>query len=90
MAREDFEEILRIQQAMSQRLMQEQRVDRKIDILNIINDLTENGRKRAQTEAVLIEASLNGIPEREALQLIDELERDHMVRKPAAGFLERI
>lgn len=89
MNEDDFQEILRVQQMMSQRLMQEQRVDRKIDLLNSINELTDGGRKRVQTEAVLIQAQLEGISEQETLQVLDELERDHMVKRSQAGWLER-
>jgi DNA replicative helicase MCM subunit Mcm2 (Cdc46/Mcm family) len=90
MNQDDFSEILRIQQQMSQRIMQEQRTDRKIDLLNIVNDLTDGGRKRVQSEAVLLEAAASGISEQEALSLLSELEGDHVVRRPEPGFLERI
>lgn len=80
--------MLRIQQMMSKRIMQEQRTDDKIKLLNIINELTNAGSKRAQTEAVLIEASQNNIPESEVLRLFDELEADHLIRQ-TRGFIER-
>lgn len=88
MANDSFEEILRIQQAMSQRIMAEQQVDRKIDLLDIVNELTDAGRRPVQTEAVLIEASLRGIPERDAISVLDSLERDRLVLRKD-GFVER-
>ena len=88
MNQKDFDEIMKVQQLMSQRLMQEQKTDHKIDLLNIIQDLTENGRKPAQTEAVLVEANIQGIGPDEAQDIIDELVKDNLVKRPRTGYVQ--
>jgi len=88
MNEDDFQEIIRVQQLMSQRLMQEHKTDNKIDMLNLIQELSENGKKRVQVEALLIEAQLNNMTEREATQLLEELERDNLLRRPKVGWVE--
>lgn len=84
----DFDEILKVQQLMSQRLMQEQKTDHKIDVLNIIQDLTENGKKPVQTEAVLLEVQINGIEAQEAQDIIDDLIQDNLLKRPRTGYLQ--
>lgn len=88
MNEDEFQEIIRVQQLMAQRIVQERQTDNKIALLNIVNELTENGRKRVHTEGVLFEAQQQNILEREATRLLDELEKDHLI-KQKAGFVER-
>ncbi len=80
MREEDFQEIMRVQQMMSRRLMQEQQDNRKIDIINIVNELTDGGKKRTQVEAVIIEARANDITESQVIKLLDELVTDHVIK----------
>lgn len=68
--------------------MQEQQTDQKIDVLNIIQELTENGSKLAQTEAILVEASVQGIGPDDTQELIDELVSDHLVKRPRTGYIQ--
>lgn len=88
MNQEEFDEIMKVQQMMSQRLMQEQKTDHKIDVLNIIQDLTENGKQPAQTEAVIVEANIQGIEPDETQSIIDELEKDDLVTRPRTGYVQ--
>lgn len=88
MNQKDFDEIMKVQQLMSQRLMQEQQTDHKIDVLNIVQDLTENGKRPAQVEAVLVELELSGIPSDEAQDIISELVRDRLLSRPRSGYVQ--
>lgn len=88
MNQKDFDEIMKVQQLMSQRLMQEQQTDHKIDVLNIVQDLTENGKRPAQVEAVLVELELSGIPSDEAQDIITELVRDRLLSRPRSGYVQ--
>ena len=88
MNEDDFQEIIRVQQLMSQRLLQEHKTDNKIDLLNLIQELSENGKKRVQVEALLIEAQLANMTEREAINLLDELERDQLITRPKTGWIQ--
>lgn len=84
---DDFQEILRVQQLMAQRLMQERKTDNTVSLLEVVRELTENGRRKVHTEAVLIEAQSAGILEREATNLLDELQRNNLISR-ANGFVE--
>lgn len=88
MNQKDFDEIMKVQQLMSQRLMQEQQTDHKIDVLNIVQDLTENGKKPAQVEAVLVELEMCGIPSDEAQDIINGLISDRLLSRPRSGYLQ--
>lgn len=88
MNEDDFQEIIRVQQLMSQRLLQEHKTDNKIDLLNLINEMTENGKKPVQVEGLLIEAQLQNITEREATNLLEELERDQLITRPKTGWVQ--
>lgn len=88
MNEDDFQEIIKVQQLMSQRLMQERKTDSKIDLLNLIQDMSENGKKPVQVEALLIEAQLTNISEREATNLLEELQRDHLIARPKTGWIK--
>ena len=61
--------------------------DNKIDLINVINELTDYGNKRVHTEAVMLEAAANGILEREANTLLEDLEKDHLIRR-TQGYIE--
>ena len=90
MNEDEFQEIMRIQQRMGLRIAQERKVDHKIDIINIITDLGEGGKKLVQVEAVIIEAQMNDIPEREATNLLEELEQDHIIRRGDHGYIQQL
>ena len=89
MNEDDFQEIMRIQQMMSQRIAQESRTDHKIDVLNIITDLGDSGRKKVQVEAIIIEAQMSGIAEREVLSLLEELTQDHLIKRTNDGYIQQ-
>jgi len=86
---DDFEELLRIQRQMAARVAQESDTDRKISLMDIINDLVTDKNKKVQVEQVLHEATAQGIPEDECLALIDELLDMGMISQPEEGFLKR-
>ena len=68
--------------------MQEQKTDHKIDILNIIQDISGGAHKPAQVEAVLLEAQMAGISADEAQEIIQDLIKDRLVMRPRLGYIQ--
>lgn len=86
----DFQEIMRMQQMMSRRIMNEQTVDRKVDILSIINDITNGTKKTIQVESVVIEAISQGIDEKDATNVLDQLDSDGLIALSGNGYLRLV
>ncbi len=89
MDEKSFDEIMRVQQMMSKRIVQEQRVDDKISVLNIIHELAGKSAKPVQIEAIFLECEMVGIDERQAADLIADLVKDNLIKK-SAGYVQFI
>ena len=87
MDQDDFEELLKIQRLMASKLNQESKVDNKIKLLNILRELTKNGKKEVQTERVLIVATEEGLTESEIIRYLHELEQDNLVENTRTGYV---
>lgn len=70
---EDFEELMRIQRQMAGRIVQESETDKKLKMMDVINNLVTARNKKVQIEQVILEAQLEGIAEDDAIGLIDDL-----------------
>ena len=86
MKQDDFEEVLRIQRLMSERVMQEQRTDHKIVVLNALQDLGAS-RKPVQVELLLLEVQNRDVGADETQVLLEDLGRDGLVSRPRGGFV---
>ncbi|MCD6464511.1 hypothetical protein J7L02_03255 [Candidatus Woesearchaeota archaeon] len=86
---DDFEKLLEIQRLMASRIVQEQEQDLKIKILTILGQLTTSKRKKIQKEAIIIEASLQGISEEDVLLILDKLKTEGII-KEKDGYVELI
>lgn len=75
----DFQDLLRYQNTLSREVVQEARTDKKIKLLNVINDLTGYGKRKVQIAVVVHQVESLGMSETEAYDLIDELAADHLV-----------
>lgn len=75
----DIKSLIEYQNMLQQKIRQEQKTDRKIEILSIINQLTSGPNERVQKEQLIIEASQQGFSEKE----IDE----HLKRLIAEGII---
>jgi hypothetical protein len=89
MNEEDFNELLRQQRFLASRIVQESSMDSKIKLMDIINGLVTNKNKKIHVETVIVEAVNEGMTEKEAYTMIDELKRDHLVYETSPGFLQR-
>jgi len=74
----EFDEIVRIQNLMASNIARENEVDRKLDIIEIINQL-KGKKKFVQVEEVIVEARYQNINENEVLKILDELEKDSVL-----------
>ena len=70
-------------------IMQESSTDSKIKLLDIINDMVTTRNKKIQIEQIIIEAVNQGFSENEALTLIEDLKKDHVIYETEPGFLQR-
>jgi len=75
----EFDEIVRIQNLMSSRIAQENEVDLKLKILDIISQLLGKTKKFIQIEEIIIEGNAEGLEEGTVLSVLDQLEKDHMI-----------
>ena len=86
----NFDELMKIQQQMAGRIMQENETDRKLELMDIINSLTTVRRPKIQVELVIIEAQNHGMTEEQAITTIDELLDFGFITQPEEGFLKRV
>lgn len=82
-----FEELLRIQRQMAGALVRESEVDNKIKIIEIVDSMTTAKRKKLHVENILIEAQLQGLPEKETLVTIESLKDDGILVETEPGFV---
>jgi len=77
------------QNMLQKDLRKEQLIDRKIELLTIINNLTTDPRNIVQKEQVIIEAHRNGFSEEETDELIEKLKEDNIIYESTPGFIKK-
>jgi hypothetical protein len=85
----DFDELMRMQRFMASRIVEESEVDTKIKILDIIRDMDHGRNTPLSKEAVIVECIAQGITETEAVDIINKLIDDHLLKEPRQGFVQR-
>jgi DNA replicative helicase MCM subunit Mcm2 (Cdc46/Mcm family) len=86
--RMDIKSLIEYQNMLQQKIRQEQKVDRKIDLLSIINQLTSGPNERVQKEQLLIEAVAQGFSEREIEEHLKKLISEGIITENT-GFLRK-
>lgn len=86
---DSFEELMQVQRQMASRIVQESETDRKLQMMDIINDLVTDKNKKIQTEKVILEAQAEGMSESVAIQVIEELIDLGFLIEVSQGFLKR-
>ena len=74
-----FEDLLRTQRMMASRIMNDASMDMKINLLELIRNLTSGKKNKIQVELVIYEAQIEGISEQDTLKLLEELKSDHLI-----------
>lgn len=82
----DFDDIMRIQRQMLGRIARENEMDKKIELLQIIQSIRPQKDGRIQIETILLEAQYSGMVEGEVMDLLDELSKDNLIREEP-GFI---
>ncbi len=80
----DFDELLKIQRNIASRLVDENKVDRKIELYELARNLSTTNDFQVEQLALL--ASEYGFSEEELYELIDELEEDGYIAKTSKGY----
>ena len=89
MDEEEFNELLRFQRMMAQRIVTETDTDTKISVLNLINDLNTDKKGRFRKEALLIETRASGIQDSEAMRIIEALKGDGILAEGSGGLMQK-
>ncbi|MFH2020877.1 MAG: hypothetical protein ABIJ34_05655 [archaeon] len=85
----DFDKLMQYQNMLQQNLRREQIVDKKIDILSIINQLTSGPRNIVQTEQVIVEATARGFSEEEVNDMIEKLIEENLIYESSPGYIKK-
>jgi DNA replicative helicase MCM subunit Mcm2 (Cdc46/Mcm family) len=85
----EFDELLRKQKDMASRIVQESETDNKIKILTIFDSLVKPKEKKVQKEHLLIEAQVEGLSEKEAVEIIEKLKDDGIFYEPQPGYIAK-
>jgi len=83
----EFDELLRIQRQIANNLSREREMELKIEILTLLNSLTTGKKKKIQKEALIIEATNQGIGENEVEGTLALLRNDGLI-KEKDGYIE--
>ena len=86
----EFDELMRIQRQMASAIVNEAEVDNKIRLISIVDSMTTSKKKRIQVESILIEAQLQGLSEREALDTIERLKTDDILAEADPGYVQKL
>ncbi len=87
--RETFEELMKIQNNVNSRVLQEMREDKEIEIISLINELTFED-KPIHIEQLIIEAKNLGFLEDTVLDIIERLKKQYVIYQPSPGFIQKI
>lgn len=84
----DFDDVMKLQRQLASAVMDDFELDSKIKILTIYDEIA-GGKKKIQTEKLLIEAEHQGMSEMEVMGVIEKLKRDGLLFEPNAGYLQK-
>jgi hypothetical protein len=77
----EFDELMKIQRLVTDRLSVEERMDRKLKLLEIITGMVSGPNNSVMAETLRFEASQEGFSDEEIERLLNELKSDGMVRE---------
>jgi len=80
---------MQYQNMIQKRLRTEQQLDKKIDLLSIINQLTMGPKNIVQKEQIIVEAVSRGFTEKEVDELIDKLIEENIIYESSPGYIKK-
>jgi DNA replicative helicase MCM subunit Mcm2 (Cdc46/Mcm family) len=84
----DFDDVMRLQKQLQSSMIDEFELDSKIKILTIFDEVA-TGKKKVQTEKLLVEAENQGLSELEIMSTIEKLKKDGLIFEPQPGYLQK-
>ena len=81
MKESEFDELLRIQRLVTDRLSVEQRMDRKLKLMELISGMVSGPDNSVMEETLRFEAIQEGFTDDEITRLLNELRTDSMLRQ---------
>jgi len=85
----DFKKLMEYQSMLQKRLRKEQQVDKKIELLSIVNHLTSGPRNIVQKEQVIVEATSRGFTADEVDIYLDRLIKENIIYESSPGYLKK-
>ncbi|MEM4397294.1 MAG: hypothetical protein QW757_01560 [Candidatus Woesearchaeota archaeon] len=85
----DVDELLAYQNMLQKSLRKEVQIDRKIELLTIINHLTFGPKNLVQKELIIIEAQNRGFSEKETNKYLSELIKENIIYEPFPGYIKK-
>lgn len=85
----DFDKLMEYQNLMQQRLRTEQQIDKKIELLTIINHLTMGPKNIVQKEQIIVEAISRGFTEDEVDTLLEQLITENIIYESSPGYIKK-
>jgi len=74
---------------LQKRLRKEQQVDKKIELLSIINHLTSGPKNIVQKEQILVEAQSRGFRADEVDIYLEKLIKENIIYESSPGYLKK-
>lgn len=85
----DFNELMKYQNLLQQKLRKASQVDRKIELLSIINQLTIGPKNLVQKERIILEANSRGFSSFEIEKYLAELSKDNIIFESSPGYIRK-
>jgi DNA replicative helicase MCM subunit Mcm2 (Cdc46/Mcm family) len=85
----DFEKLMSYQNLVQNNLRQERQMDRKIELLSIINQLTAGPRNLVQKENIFVTAQQHGFRDNETERLLAQLVKDGIIFEDSPGYFKK-
>ncbi|MBD3203925.1 hypothetical protein GF327_06505 [Candidatus Woesearchaeota archaeon] len=85
----DFDNLMEYQNMLQNNLAKERKINKKIELLSIINQMTTGPKNIVQKEQIIIEAESKGFTEKEIESILAELKKDNIIYEPSPGYIKK-
>jgi DNA replicative helicase MCM subunit Mcm2 (Cdc46/Mcm family) len=85
----DVDKLIAYQNMLHKALRSEQQLDKKIELMTIINNLTFGPKNIVQKEQIMVEAISHGFNEIEADKILHELIKENIIYESTPGYIKK-
>ena len=85
----EFNKLMDYQNMLQKTLKKEELLDKKIELLSIINQLTSGPKNLVQKEQILVEAESHGMNEAEVVFFLEKLKEDNIIYESSPGYIKK-